>query len=48
MEPKVFKVRAEQVGSEDVSSFLRTAISREFRGEYFLYRYMKGSKQIKR
>jgi len=36
MEPKVFKVRAEQVGSEDVSMFLRTAISREFKGEYFI------------
>lgn len=37
MEPKVYKVSAKQVGSEDVSQFLRTAIAREYGNkEYFI------------
>jgi len=37
MEPKVYKVSAAQVGSEDISQFLRTAIAREFGNkEYFI------------
>jgi len=37
MEPKIYKVMASQVGSEDIGQFLRTAIAREFgKREYFI------------
>ena len=37
MQPKIYNVTAAQVGSEDISQFLRSAISREFGNkEYFI------------
>jgi hypothetical protein len=37
MEPQIFIVKPEQVGNQDISEFLRQAISKEFDGqEYFI------------